>query len=947
MSQNKNSKIRNSRLIFGSALILVSGMTYQNCADGFHSISSINSLSNINNDNSNNDNDNNNTTPLPSTDSFKGKLSPLYEFGKPKTKLIVSGKDIYFQADNGLTGNELWKYDATTKTNRLVTDLNAGLGGSDIGGVTPLENGVAISTRGGPFTIGNSSGSDFLEKIYYVSNQNQNSILVAQAINPGGQDGQFLNEFKLGNTYFYSKQIISGNTTTAQTFRVDNGVATPISNNFSNFGTVIGNKFLFISQSSGRALSSYDGKTYSMIKDFPDGGPLYFSYVSNSEVYFFSIDAQVCRLWRSDGTPARTVPITTVTPSNRCYIDNYPVVKMGADIYFSYNEQLMKVDTNGGVQALAKSPRVVTVVGNKVIFDGGVTDGTNAGTKLIPGITGAGLEFRFGPHPEWLVLNNKMYVVLNSSFSNFVPTLSVYDPANDSLQALDSSVEPQITSFNGRVYYLKSGGLTTPSQLKSTDGTLLGTVSHQDLAGRGYDIVSTSVGVFFQAPAAGSARFSPWYFDGAKSTLLNSFALPVDKLSSFSTRTQYLGTAGTKRYFLFSSSGQAANSSLISHDIVTGVDKKLDTLPGSVRPNDFKFIGNTLFYIKNSNEFRKTNGVSSEPIGIDFANSIFFNLIGVLGQKLIVSVGLSNKSSQSWVIDGVTKEKITDTLLGNTPIIDSTGAYFLSLRENSTVPLIGFSNGTAAGTTVLLDVATLNPGINSSVSAMFKLGSRLIFSVSSSANCQLWSLDIATKQPTKLKEVDTTLNLFLGKSELASYDGLFATPITNFAAVGNNLYFLITNSAPASQLWATDGTVAGTTLITDRTGIMQNLKATNQILFYYLRTGFGNSSLDLYSYNGVALTLIKAGLPTLNDNTLPSTSVPDYTIYNNKAYFSFNDPATGVEIWESDGTTANTKLAYDVEPGPTSSFPGIWGVINGELVFTAKTKTFERKNFAY
>ena len=74
--------------------------------------------------------------------------------------------------------------------------------------------------------------------------------------------------------------------------------------------------------------------------------------------------------------------------------------------------------------------------------------------------------------------------------------------------------------------------------------------------------------------------------------------------------------------------------------------------------------------------------------------------------------------------------------------------------------------------------------------------------------------------------------------------------------------------------------------------------------------------------------------------TGPSGSNPySLTTVGNKVYFGARTGAVGTELFESDGTTAGTKLALDISPGTRSSTPNYMTSFQGRLVFRATTST--------
>ena len=60
-------------------------------------------------------------------------------------------------------------------------------------------------------------------------------------------------------------------------------------------------------------------------------------------------------------------------------------------------------------------------------------------------------------------------------------------------------------------------------------------------------------------------------------------------------------------------------------------------------------------------------------------------------------------------------------------------------------------------------------------------------------------------------------------------------------------------------------------------------------------------------------------------------------LLSGKLVFSGSTPATGYEIYITDGTPGGTSLISDIYPGPTSSYPGDFASLNGFVYFSART----------
>jgi len=88
----------------------------------------------------------------------------------------------------------------------------------------------------------------------------------------------------------------------------------------------------------------------------------------------------------------------------------------------------------------------------------------------------------------------------------------------------------------------------------------------------------------------------------------------------------------------------------------------------------------------------------------------------------------------------------------------------------------------------------------------------------------------------------------------------------DFTLLNNKLIFRATDSANGRELWITDGTAAGTTLLKD--------------------INPGGDSFPFY-----------------------------FTRFNNRVFFRANDGTNGIELWVTDGTAAGTTLLRDINPG--------------------------------
>lgn len=108
---------------------------------------------------------------------------------------------------------------------------------------------------------------------------------------------------------------------------------------------------------------------------------------------------------------------------------------------------------------------------------------------------------------------------------------------------------------------------------------------------------------------------------------------------------------------------------------------------------------------------------------------------------------------------------------------------------------------------------------------------------------------------------------------------------SSLTGVGSSVFFSADDGSHGRELWRSDGTATGTTLVTDiNPGLNDALQPIDS--FYYI----GRDSYDMQ-------------------------------VIDNTVFFSADDGRHGRELWHSDGTAAGTTLVKDIFPGVDSSQP--------------------------
>ncbi len=148
----------------------------------------------------------------------------------------------------------------------------------------------------------------------------------------------------------------------------------------------------------------------------------------------------------------------------------------------------------------------------------------------------------------------------------------------------------------------------------------------------------------------------------------------------------------------------------------------------------------------------------------------------------------------------------------------------------------------------------------------------------------------------------------------------------SFAVLGNRIFFAARSATLGRELWSSDGTLAGTSVLVDlRTfpgskdglGLTELLKVGDQILF--ASEGNGNQ-VELWATDGTA-TGTKQISNILAEGVVQRypLGLHDARVFGDKLLFSADDGMHGVEPWITDGTATGTKLILDLVPEITKA----------------------------
>ena len=158
--------------------------------------------------------------------------------------------------------------------------------------------------------------------------------------------------------------------------------------------------------------------------------------------------------------------------------------------------------------------------------------------------------------------------------------------------------------------------------------------------------------------------------------------------------------------------------------------------------------------------------------------------------------------------------------------------------------------------------------------------------------------------------------------------------------VGSNLYFTASDGTTGQEVWKyQSGTTAS--LLKDITsgnnGFAPTYLTAVGNTLYFVTDSDNDFNLELWKSDGTA----NGTLPINPNGDSPNIGFGSIylTALGNTLYFVANDLDTGVELWSTDGTDANTAVVKDIWTGSNNSIPTSLVNFNGTLAFAASDGT--------
>lgn len=380
-----------------------------------------------------------------STQLFFSQINLVKDIRSGSTGSLIGGLveyqgDLYFKANDGSTGTELWKSNGTTGGTVAVADTNPGTLNFNPSNLTVFNSKLYFS---GLVTA--TVGSE-------IFSYNGTAITNAADIKPGTGSSSpgFIIPFN-GNLYFRAQEAI---TTTYRLYKLTPSNTYSVLDNTNLAGTsaaVLGSTLLFSggTVAGNTQLYSTDGTTVSLVKTINSTGSstttnLYTAPTLNKTFFQATDGANGKELWVTDGTSSGTTMLADINPTG----DSSP-----SDFYeFMGKVYFQATSTTGNIELWS-------------------TDGATA--TLVKDINATGSSFP----SNFLGFNNFLYFSANDGVNGTELWKTDGTTTNTTLfldinSGAGSSSPSDLISFNGTIFLAADNGTIGKELYSITQSTL-------------------------------------------------------------------------------------------------------------------------------------------------------------------------------------------------------------------------------------------------------------------------------------------------------------------------------------------------------------------------------------------------------------------------------------------------------------------------------------------
>ncbi len=688
-------------------------------------------------------------------DIYAGNVSGLVKTYGP---LIVYNSNIYFMANNGTNGLELWKSDGTDGGTALFKEFINGSGGISSSSYFDYE----ISSNGLVFFIQTSTTpvNSLMPHEFWQTDGTTTSFITSVGIYNGGNPTKLIN---VGGTIYFS-----ANTTMYKSDGTTAGTTAILIGNYINAGIGYNNKLIFTGTDTniGSELWQSGGtsQTTNLLKDIAIGPERFSSkpmdfIISNNILYFTADDFISGReLWRTDGTAAgtRLVKNIVIGETRNSYPRNF--IELGGKTYFTATTYLGDDE------------------GTEYLRDVWVTDGTEAGTKFF---------YEFSAYN-----NTKMFKFKDNLY------LGGYLKTNADLTTFETLpfVMQSSIVLNDNIYF---GGKPSPysnkSELYKTDGvtaTLVKDIGDAGSSSSPKNFTAVKNRIYFIA-YTNKTEDELWKSDGTEeSTTL------VKDITEGYKRTDFLSFVALNDLLIFTIRVSGGGKQLWRSDgTEAGTFIIKDFSSGDVAIETTGVLNGILYFgasdTSNNNELWRTDGsIAGTFLFKDIAQAT--NCLSAYPQRFfkfnneLFFLARNNCVFNLWKTDGT--ENGTIELTNNTV----NNIYNFYMLDKYTVIFSGYDQPGAYGNEIWKTGGTINstalfkdisPGNrNSNPSGFTRIGNKLYFGADGSAAIgkELWVIDL----PSCADDLAINTDIQSGTSKMEAI--YYITATNKIKSVGTN-----------------------------------------------------------------------------------------------------------------------------------------------------------------
>ncbi len=767
----------------------------------------------------------------------------------------------YFAADDGLHGTELWRSDVTTAGSYLVKDINPGVDGSNVFGLTAANGKVYFSAT----TV--AEGTEL-----WISDGTEAGTKLLKDILTGSESGSPLFLYTVNNTVFFTTNGSTG-LFSSELWKTDGTAAGTVvvkdlyaSGNYTSsaFQFSSANGLLYFTASSntnGRELWRSDGTDAGtfMVKDInPDNydfnGPSFLT-AYNNHLYFTAYDGVSNKLWLTDGTTAGTAIApggNGVTFEQNFFFQNVPFAVIGNTMY-------MKATTAATGTEMYKY-NATNAAGLVLLKD--IIAGSGSSNIDYYNIVAAG--------------NTLFFSVINAD--NSYSLWATKGGANNTIAVKNFGFQEYLNTFTdgyGTLFFSKFD-TTYGYELWKSDGTAAGTALTADInpgnySSSPYDMTPCNNKILFDARTLKYGN-ELWKTDGTtagtkqvkdinKTTTAGSYAAGNSGQAVLANGIVFVANTPEYGSELYRSDGTANGTALVA-DIIPG-ENGSDIQNATANGKNVYFTSTVYTTGSPSRSIYRSNGSAVvKVVDVDYFN-YYINSIAVADNGMLFYQVYNNYTGQNevWRSNGTPAGtyQVHAGYSYNSYIITAGNTAFFNGNDDINGTELWKSDGTVAGTSIVKDIFTGSS--SSSPYSYFAFNGAAYFAAydGTSSSNSFWKSDGTAAGTLKLADV----------SPYSAYS--YFDAIQHICVSGNALYFSGYTYDYGMELWKTNGTAAGTKLVKD------------------INPGYSAS-------NPAFLTDVSGGL-----------------------FFTADDGVHGIELWASKGKATNTLLVKDITTGINST----------------------------